>query len=159
MKLHRPFGISILAALMLLIGGFSIFTIFFHVIDSIRFYGWSSLTVCSAYSFIGFAIYGCIPILFYNVGVGLFESRIWAWNASVFVIPLAMFIFFFSVAMNAALTETLYPNPTLMELLYDHGGIFLDVFFRYFLFITPLVFYLTRPAVIEYFKKAYFHTA
>jgi len=94
----RPLGITILAGLLILIGGFLTLVILFEFIFSWWFSGLEFVLIRNTSAFFGFIRYGFLPVVFYSTGVGLFAGRIWAYFSLLYIMPLALLVFAFHLA-------------------------------------------------------------
>ena len=142
--MSRPLGVTIIAGLLTLIGGFSSFVVFLAVIDSLRLFGLSSILVYSSGSLLGFLLYGALPVLFYATGIGLFQLRSWARRSITYFIPMIMFLWVMNLAYK--LTSGQSGDPVTHA---AHKGP--EIFFScllIYLFCTIFVaWYFSRPSI------------
>lgn len=153
MPLKKPFGITVFAGLLIVIGGFSAVIIIIELIDSIRFFGPTSIGISSFISLFGFIIYALTPLILYSTGVGLFLSQPWAWKTIIFVLPVLLFFFFLNLAYRIAEGRSVLLNPSPLEIFFENTDVFLNVFLRYMILVLPAIYYFTLPVVTLYFEQ------
>jgi len=153
MPLKKPLGIPIFAGVLTVAGGFTSVIIFIELIDSIRFYGTSSIGISSFVSLFGFMIFAITPVILYSSGVGLFLSQYWSWQAVVYVLPALLFGFFGNLAYRMAWETSVLLEPTPLDIIFENTDIFVNVFMRYIVLVAPALYYFTRPVVKLYFAQ------
>ncbi len=145
---RRPFGVLVIAAVFVFLGGWSMVVLVFAMIDSVRFFGLPSLAIPNLPAALGFLLFGVVPVVFYATGMGLFLRRPWARSAVLFVIPAALFLLLLHFAARMAATASWAGagRPVPPE-------IFLQFFLRYLALVLPLTYYFTRRGVKSYFMR------
>lgn len=128
--------------------------IFIQIIDSIRFFGLVSIVISTPTSFFGFLLYGLTPIAFYATGINLFISRPWARTSGQIILPAVSLLIVMHLAVHSARIHAADYRLGLLDLLNLESGIFAQFLLRYSLVFLPVVFYLGRQNVVEYFKES-----
>jgi len=149
---ERPLGVTLVAGLLTFIGGLTTVVMIIYVIDSMNIFGFNSLFIVSIPSLLGFVLYGCIPVVFYSTGIGLFSSRPWAHRAMITLIPGITLMFFIHLACVAARRMSGWSTATVFHLFFPYFGTFVNYLFRCALVCLPLMYYGTRPLVVAYFE-------
>ncbi|HQO58174.1 MAG TPA: hypothetical protein PLT76_05580 [Candidatus Omnitrophota bacterium] len=149
----RPWGVTFVSSFMIVVGGFSTVIIFVYILDSLRIYGVSSLMITGPMSLAGFILYGIMPVLFYSAGVSLYMARPWARRATVTIIPLAGFFWFFNWKYRSILGQSMLLNPGVLDILREWPGYFFQSFLQYMLGWALLVSYFLKPHVKVYFSS------
>lgn len=124
MPVRRSWGITILGIFFIFIGGITVLTILFEVIDSLGRFGPSSIAVNSPDALRGFFIFFGLPVIIYTAGIGMLLLRSWARRLVLYVIPLSTLLFLG------------IENTSIMGLLV----------------ICLLILYFTRPSVRKQFQ-------
>lgn len=145
-----PLGIRIWATILILFGGFTSLITVLEVIDSIRFYGFGSITIEGIISLAGFLVYGITPLVLYSTGMGLFMSRTWARQSAIFIVPFLLLIFFLNQASQLA-GRLSRQAESAYQALSIQTDVFLKFFVVYCLLIIPLWTYFTRKEIKHFF--------
>ncbi len=148
----RPLGVTVVAGLLTFIGGLTTVIMIIVMIDSMNIFGFNSIFIISFSSFLGFLLYGCIPVAFYVTGIGLFSSRPWAHQAMLKLIPAVTTVYFLHLACVAGRRAAGWPSANFFELLIPYAGLFFNYLLRSCLLCLPLVYYGSRPLVKTYFE-------
>lgn len=142
--MSRPLGVTIIAGLLTLVGGFFSFFVFLAVVDSLRLFGFSSILIYSSSSFLGFLLYGALPVLFYITGIGLFQLRPWARQSISYFIPLIMLIWLWNLAYKLTYEQSSGPLP---QTAHKGPEVFLGLFMIHLFFTIFLNWYFSRPSI------------
>lgn len=151
LKIKRPMGVTIFGVLIIFLGGIASLALFFQIIDSIRFYGFSSLMIDSVPALFGFLTYGVTPILFYVTGLGLLLLRKWALKNVLLYVPVFSGLFFATEAYKVALNNIYLESQSVYTVLQENPDIVSDAIVRYLLFVLPIFMYFRRLSIREYF--------
>jgi hypothetical protein len=134
------------------LGGFGSLLILFEVLDAINVGGLGLLSINSWRGFIGFFLYGFIPVLLYFAGVSLYLSREWARLATVYLIfPTAFFLILNTVYKVVRARYFMYQSPAI-EIMLFHPGPFLRMILLYLTLTVPSVRYLRDQRIKDYFR-------
>ncbi len=151
-KLKRPLGVTIIASVMICLGGFGSLLLLFEVVDALRVGGFELLLISSLRGFIGFFLYGVIPVLIYFAGVSLFLSREWARLVTVYVLFPTIFFLLLNYVYKAVRTRYfMYYSPAL-EIILFHPGSFFKMVLLYLVLTVPSIRYLRDTQIKEYFR-------
>ena len=93
MAAKRTLGLTILGVIFIVVGGLTVLTIFFEVLDSINRYGMRSIAITNYEAFRGFFMYMGLPIILYSTGIGILLLQAWARKVVLYVIPVLTLIF------------------------------------------------------------------
>ncbi len=124
--MSRVFGLTLIGSLFVFSGGLTILMIVIDIIDSIAKFGWGSVAVKNLISLQGLLRHLVLPVLLYNVGIGLLLKESWARKITVYVLP---FMFMFFLANERTLLLWIF-------------------------LVFVLVFYFTRPEIKKHFGPA-----
>lgn len=93
MPMPRSFGVTVLGVFFIFIGGITVLTILFEVIDSWGRYGVSSIAINSPDAARGFFVFFGLPLVIYTAGIAMLLLRTWARKLVLYVIPLTTLLF------------------------------------------------------------------
>lgn len=151
--MRRPLGVTIIAGIFIFVGGFTSVIIFIEMIDSIRFFGPSSIGVVSIESLVGLIIFAGTPLILYSTGIGLFMAQAWSRQACLTVIPFLLFLYFVNLSVTAAYRESVLLSPSTFAVLSENPEIPLKMLLRFALLALPLMYYFRHPTVVRYFLE------
>ena len=149
---RRPLGVTILSALFTFIGGVASFGILLDVIDSLRFFGLSSLAISSPAALLGFMMYAGAPVAFYATGIGLFSGSKWARYLVVRVDPIFIFFFFFNVAYTLGRKKPYLQHALPLKVMMASAANFSQIILLGIIIIAFLMMYFNKPSVKNYFE-------
>ncbi len=150
----RPWGVTFVSSLMIVVGGFSTIIIFIFILDSVRVHGLSSLLITTPLAFLGFILYGIMPLLFYSAGVSLYMARPWARRVTMTVVPLAGLSLFLNWKYRFLLAQSMLLNPSVFDVVREQPTYFLQAFLQPLVIWLLLISYFCKPHVKSYFSSA-----
>lgn len=145
-------GVTIIASVMICLGGFGSLLILFDIFDALHTGGIALLSIGSFRAFVGFFLYGLIPVLMYFAGVSLFLSREWARLVAVYILfPTIFFVILNSVYKAVRARYFLFHAPA-VEILLFYPGPFFKMTLVYLGLTIPSIRYLRDAEIKEYFR-------
>jgi len=154
MEENRPLGVSFFSGLFTVIGAIAAMLLFFEILDYLRISGIKSISINSLTSFLGFVLYGGIPVLYYVTGVGLSLSRMWARKSAILYIPVMTAFLALNVSFNIAKSVHFGYTSNILEIVFGHLDIFFKFLIIYLLLNIPPIIYFKKSTIFSYFIKA-----
>lgn len=153
MPQRRPIGIFFLGGFFTFIGAVATLILILDIVDALRFYGPSSLSIETPTALMGFLIYGGAPLSFYLTGMGFFTAKPWARKLALFVNPVLIFLYAFVWASRMAGKKSgiLHGNP--LNIMMSNALVFGQIMMAAIVLIVFLIIYLNTPRVRNYFNS------
>ncbi len=153
--MKRPLGVSALSIIMTCVGSIFSFVIFIEVLDALRVGGLYAVTISSPVALAGFFLYGCLPVIFYSAGVGLYMSREWARALTVSVACPAIFFLLLNFVYNAIKTQYRLYHLNVFEFYIENPVLLIEIIAVYAVLVAPIIVYLRLPRVKRYFAEVH----
>ncbi|MFP4472570.1 MAG: hypothetical protein ACLFPX_01695 [Candidatus Omnitrophota bacterium] len=154
MIIKRPFGIILISGVFASVGAVTTLQILFEIIDAVRYWGVEAIVISSPLALFGFFLYGCAPLIFYSLGVGLFSSRQWARDVSIRLVPPVSFFLIMNWQTKTIRTEFALWRAPLGYVFVKHPVPYFRTFFLWALAMLMIMKYLRSEMIRTHFHLA-----